>query len=161
MVRKRPIYVDFVKKEKACAAFDVDPENDPNAGTGRQPPVTRWESQRSIVFLDFKRKQRIPGGFKVEKKNDENVTYRKNRRLLDEVYREGTFALPRGTRCPREGKIVFAARAELPCDSIDDAFYILSAKRHMSECARCQAIYDKARLEKLCRIESREEGEAR
>ena len=157
MVRKRTIYVDFIKKQKASAAFEADPESDPNVNTKQTPLVTRRGLPCRIIFLDFKGKKEIPDGFKVNKENDENVTYRKNRRLLDEVYREKKYELPPGPRCQREGKIIAAARSEGPCNSIDDAFYILSAKRHISECARCQAIYDKARLEKSCRIESHEE----
>ena len=157
MARKQPIYVDFIQKQKAGAAFDVNPENDPNVNTEQKPLVTRGGLQRRIIFLDFKGKKEIPEGFMVEKKNDENLTYRQNRRLLDEVYREKKYEMPPGPRCQREGKIIAAARAEGPCNSIDDAFYILSAKRHISECARCQAIYDKARLEKSCGIESHEE----
>lgn len=158
MVRKRPIYVDFIKKQKAGAAFEADPESDPNVNTEQKPLVTRSGLPCRIIFMDFKGKKEIPDGFKVDKENDENVTYRKNRRLLDEVYREKKYELPPGPRCQREGKIIAAARSEGPCNSIDDAFYILSAKRHISECARCQAIYDKARLEKSCRIESHEES---
>jgi hypothetical protein len=158
MVRKRPIYVDFIKKQKAGAAFEADPESDPNVNTEQKPLVTRRGLPCRILFMDFKGKKEIPDGFKVDKVNDENVTYRKNRRLLDEVYREKKYELPPGPRCQREGKIIAAARSEGPCNSIDDAFYILSAKRHISECARCQAIYDRARLEKSCRIESHEEG---
>ena len=157
MVRKRPIYVDFIKKKQAGAAFEIDPENDPNVNTEQKRIITRRELPCRIIFLDFKGKKEIPDGFKVDKENDENVTYRKNRRLLDEVYREKKYELPPGPRCQREGKIIAAARSEGPCNSIDDAFYILSAKRHISECARCQAIYDKARLEKSCRIESHED----
>ena len=157
MVRKRTIYVDFIKKQKASAAFEADPESDPNVNTEQKPLDTRRGLPCRIIFLDFKGKREIPEGFTVEKKNDENLTYRKNRHLLDEVYREKKYELPPGPRCQREGKIIAAARSEGPCNSIDDAFYILSAKRHISECARCQAIYDKARLEKSCRIESHEE----
>jgi hypothetical protein len=158
VARKRPIYIDFKKRQKAEEAFEVNPESDPNINAEQNPVIINLQvSSSRIIFLDFKGKKAIPEGFNVEKKNDANVTYRKNRLLLDEVYREKKYEMPPGPRCQREGKIIAAARSEGPCNSIDDAFYILSVLRHTSECARCQAIYDKARLEKSCRIESHEE----
>jgi hypothetical protein len=160
VARKRPIYIDFKKRQEAATAFVVNPESDPNMNPRQKLLIINALQSIShrIIYLDFKGKKAIPEGFNVEKKNDANETYRKNRLLLDEVYGEKKYKLPPGPRCPKEGKIIAAAHHEGPYHSIDHGFYILAAVRHTQECTRCQAIYDKARLEKSCRIESHEES---
>jgi len=88
MVRKQSIYFDFVKRQKAEATFNVNPESDPNINAEQNPIIiTLRVSPPLIIFFDFRGKKAMPEGFSVEKKNDPNVTYRKNRLLLDEVYR--------------------------------------------------------------------------